>query len=264
MCGIVGVYDPSGNAGAHVVDALLRGQHRGQDGAGASFLTEQGVITHKGHGLVAEVFRNVEIPRSRLAIGHVRYGTQAASLDSTINDRDASPLEIVVNGRTLGAIVHNGDFVGGMQLLEQYNGRRKTGVDTELFVLRFVDSTAGALDQRVKDALLPVKEGAYSLIGLVGDQLFAVRDPLGIRPLVFAAADGVEMFASESYMCNGFQNITDVGPGSLVMVGDNHPRSYQSLFHPSFKSARCAFEFIYFSRPESVGSMLLIVKFVVL
>src|SRR3989344_358695 len=255
MCGIVGIYDPSGNAGVLAIEGGNRLQHRGQDGAGlaVSTLTEQGWVFVKGSGMVNDVFRDRIIPRGKIALVHTRYGTQNASAAKVDNDRDAAPLELSVNGVVRGAYAHNGDLVGAMPILERdYNGRRMTRVDSELFGLRFADSQEEELEDRVRDALLPVYQGAYALVGAFDQQLFAVRDPFGFRPLVYAQGTGGEVIvASESHACsnNGWYDIADVPPG--FFLGFNSGFLTAELF-PSQRRAHCYFEWDYKARPESI------------
>ena len=250
MCGIVGVYDPYGKAGEIAVKAAEELQHRGQDGAGLFLNARDGPRVHKGAGFVHEVFHGMDIPSATIAISHVRYGTQGASDKKGKNQRNAAPLEIIIEGEMRGAIAHNGDLVGAMPLLEAYQERRKTDVDTELFVLRFEDSNEKGLVNRVRDALMPVANGAYSMVGIFGDALFAFRDPLGIRPLMYGKRmNGTCIIASESQALEGCQEIRDIGPGMMLIL-TAAGKSYEQIFATT-RRAHCAFEHIYYSSPAA-------------
>ncbi len=250
MCGIVGVCDPYGKAGEIAVKAAEELQHRGQDGAGIFLQAAEGPRIHKGAGLVHKVFQNFKIPSARLAITHLRYGTQGASDKKDDNQRNASPLEITISNEIRGAMAHNGDFVGAMLLLEAYGGRRKTDVDTELFTLRFEDSKENDLVSRVRDALMPVSKGAYSIVGIFDNSLFAFRDPLGVRPLLYGRKrNGTFMVASESQVLEGCENIKDIDPGMIWIITPSGNR-YEQLFK-SERIAHCAFEHVYYSSPAA-------------
>ncbi len=251
MCGIVGVYDLYGKAGELAIKAAKGIQHRGQDGAGLFLKTKEGFNIHKDAGFVHEVFHNVEIPSADMAISHVRYGTQGASEKRKENQRNAGPLEIRIHNELRGAIGHNGDFVGAMPLLEQYNGRRRTDVDTELFILRFEDSQEKNLTNRIRDALQPIAKGAYSIVGIFDDVLFAFRDPLGVWPLVYGRTEkGTHIIASESQMLKGCQYFRDIEPGMILLIDSTGERKYEQLFE-STRKAHCTFDNNYFSSPAS-------------
>lgn len=248
-CGVVGVAGLPG-AARHVARALLALQHRGQESAGVASVDLDGRLhLHKGMGLVHEALAQVSWPEGSLAIGHVRYSTTGAT---TLEN--AQPIRFHSRFGEL-ALCHNGNFVNGWTVraaLAREGAVFQTTTDTEVVAHLLARSTAKTLLDALREALA-VLYGGYALLLLAQDMVIGVRDPEGIRPLVLGRAGSAFLLMSESCATTGFpaaQALGDVLPGELVVL-----RPDGVLRQPGFISGRgtglCAFEWIYFARPDS-------------
>src|SRR6476646_5691296 len=255
-CGVVAVYaNPEAETLAYL--GLHALQHRGQESAG--IVTSNGLTLnmHKSMGLVADIFTEETLARLRgtLAIGHTRYSTAG---DSAL--LNAQPI-MVQSNKGMMALAHNGNLVNALEIRHRLEGQGsifQTGSDTEVMVHLIALSKEQTLPEAMSDALRRV-EGAFSLVMISPDRIFAARDPRGFRPLAMGRipASGLEkrdtiVFASETCAFDliGAEYERDVKPGELVIVG---PEGITSRFYaPSPFQASCIFEHVYFSRPDSV------------
>ncbi|MBI3896339.1 MAG: amidophosphoribosyltransferase [Acidobacteria bacterium] len=262
-CGIFGVYGhPEAAKLAYL--GLYAQQHRGQESAGIVASNGKKIYPHKGMGQVAEVFTESTLKKLRgwLAIGHTRYSTAG---DTVL--LNAQPLTASFN-KGLVSLAHNGNLTNARQLrkrLEEKGSIFQTTSDTEVVLHLIARSGKKDFQEALADSLLQV-EGAYSLVVLHQDQLYAVRDPHGFRPLVIGmlprpaspaagpepSTDNAFVFASETCAFDliGAQYIGEVHPGEIVRVDANGLRV--SRFAPETPHAFCIFEHVYFSRPDSV------------
>jgi amidophosphoribosyltransferase len=248
-CGIYGVYNCE-HASEIVYIGLYALQHRGQESAG---IVAHDGVTHnlyRGMGLVNEVFDADVLSRlpGAFAIGHNRYSTTGASRSINIQ-----PLLINYKGGQL-AIAHNGNLVnsGGLrQQLEESGSIFQSTMDTEVIVHLIATSRKSTLLERVVDALSKV-EGAYSLLILSGKEMFAIKDPRGWRPLSFARFNSGYIVSSETcgFDIIGAEYMREVEPGEILHFTREGVKSYHPF--PPGKKAHCVFEFIYFSRPDSI------------
>jgi len=248
-CGIVGVYgDPEASNLAYL--ALHSLQHRGQEGAGIVSSDGRTLRSHLGLGLVSELFSKEDISKltGHISIGHVRYSTAG---EKTI--RNVQPFVVRYRDGQV-AIGHNGNLTNARVVrreLEMRGSIFNTSSDTETILHLLATSIQGTFIKRLTDALLRV-EGAYSLVLLTENQLIAVRDPFGFRPLVIGQRDGVTVFASETCALDllGATFVREVDPGEMVVVDENGLRSMFPF--PRVNRKACVFEHIYFARPNSV------------
>ena len=253
-CGVAGVLAPAEDAATLLYFALYALQHRGQEAAGICSRDDGGTLhRHRGAGLVAQVFTDEDIARlpGAAGIGHTRYSTAGGQ-----REENAQPL--LVMHPTLGEIAycHNGNLTNAEQLREALlrDGERFEGnSDTELIGALLRRAVAPSLAEALSE-VLPQLEGAFSLLFLSSDELVAVRDPWGIRPLVLGrlGESGGFIAASESCALDtiGAELLREVEPGEMVVL---RPGSLRSLrWAPKRAEATCVFEFIYFSRPDSV------------
>ena len=250
-CGIFGVSGADG-AAALVALGLHALQHRGQEAAGITSFDGHDFHSHRAMGHVAGNFdeeRVIGRLRGRIACGHVRYATTG---DTTL--RNVQPLyaELATGGF---AVAHNGNISNAMFLRDDLVSRGaifQSTSDTETILhLVATSSYRDPLDKFV-DALRRV-EGAYSLIVMTPQGMIAVRDPLGIRPLVMGRLDGAYIFASETVALDvvGAEFVRSIDPGELVIVEDGKLRSLRPF---GTNAARpCIFEWVYFSRPDSIA-----------
>lgn len=249
FCGVIGIYGhPEASEMAYL--GLYALQHRGQEGAGIVSFDGKTVYRHIGRGLVNDVFsipESIEKLKGRMAVGHNRYST--TGVDQRINVQP-----ILVNSKDGPlALGHNGNLVNSRVLrnmLQEEGAIFQTTTDSEIIVHLISRSREKELISRIKDALSRVR-GAYSLVVLVGDKLFAARDPNGFRPLALGSLKDGYVVASETCAMDliGAEYIRDVNPGELLIVDKKGIRS-ESLDREGTCSY-CIFELIYFSRPDS-------------
>lgn len=248
-CGVVGVFGHPEAANLAYL-GLCALQHRGQEAAGIVSSDGQVLVSHRGLGLVTDIFPEPIIRRLRghAAIGHNRYSTTGGSQHL----KNAQPL-VVEYGRGGLALAHNGNLVNAERLRAELEGRGsifQSTVDTEVIIHLIASSNAETLEDRVVDALHQVR-GAYSLVFLAPDKLIAVRDPHGFRPLVLGRVKGAWVVASETCALDlvDAEYEREIEPGEMVVMTESGLVSY----HPFTKvtGAACIFEHIYFARPDS-------------
>ncbi|HEX6467108.1 MAG TPA: amidophosphoribosyltransferase [Terriglobales bacterium] len=254
-CGVVAIH---GHAEASKLAylGLHALQHRGQESAGIASSDFHTLYNIKAMGLVADIFTEDILERlpGAIAIGHTRYSTTG---DSAL--LNAQPIRVECN-KGMIAVAHNGNLVNARHLrqqLEKNGSIFQTTSDTEVVVHLIAQSKEQTLPDAIADALRRI-EGAFSIVLLTRDRVFAARDPQGFRPLSMALMQGTSgpdravVFASESCAFDliGAKFERDVKPGELVVVS---PEGIHSRFYaPERKQSSCIFEHIYFSRPDSV------------
>lgn len=251
MCAIVGIYG-NDNAARLASLALFSMQHRGQEATGISSSCGGKIYTKKDRGLVSEVFNNeaLEYLQGNMAIGHNRYST--AGGDSIL---DAQP---VFAKYKLGeiSIVHNGNLINKDEVrneLIEKGAIFQTGMDTENLIHLIAKNTKDRLRDRIKEALHKTI-GAYCFIIQSRSKQFVIRDRYGIRPLSLGRLkSGGYIVASETCAFDlvDADFIRDVNPGEMLIFSEDYaePESIQ-LFEPEYRP--CAFEYVYFARPDSV------------
>jgi amidophosphoribosyltransferase len=252
-CGVVAIYGhPQAAREAYL--ALYALQHRGQESAGIATADGQHLANIKGMGLVSEIFTDDVLSKlpGHLAIGHTRYSTTG---DSAL--LNAQPIR-VDSTKGLIAIAHNGNLVnlGNLRAsLERDGAYFQTTSDSEIIVQLIAHSRSGTLVDCIADSLSQV-EGAFSIVMMTRDRIFAARDPRGFRPLSMGRmknADGPDsiVFASESCAFDLLRAefIRDVLPGELVMVSQDGVTSRQ--YATGLPQSSCVFEHVYFARPDS-------------
>jgi len=252
-CGVVAVHGHP-DAARQVFLGLYALQHRGQESAGIASADGQRLANIKGMGLVSEIFTEdvlQKLPGS-MAIGHTRYSTTG---DSAL--LNAQPIR-VDSTKGLIAIAHNGNLVnlGNLRArLERDGAYFQTTCDTEIIVQLIAHSKAGTLVDCIADSLGRV-EGAFSIVMMTRDRIFAARDPRGFRPLSIGRIknpDGADtiVFASETCAFDLLraEYIRDVLPGELVMVTGDGLTSRQ--YASGVAQTSCIFEHVYFARPDS-------------
>ena len=248
-CGIAAVYG-SPDAARLTYLALYALQHRGQESSGIVCSNGRYAHRHVGQGLVVEVFKDPKVfddLSGHLAVGHNRYSTTGAT-----RLRNAQPLQ--VKGRDGPfAISHNGNFTNDdvlRQQLEETGSLFQTTTDTEIVCHLIARAKEKEMADRIVSALRQV-HGAYSLVMLTQDRIFAARDPHGVRPLCLGKKGSTWFVVSETCALDLLraQSVRDVEPGELVEIGEHGIRSHR-IAEPAENRA-CIFEYIYFSRPDS-------------
>ncbi|MBI5502626.1 MAG: amidophosphoribosyltransferase [Deltaproteobacteria bacterium] len=248
-CGVFGVFGHP--EAANMTYLGLHGlQHRGQESAGIAAADGKRIHTHRVLGLVQDNFSAETIaalPGDR-AIGHVRYSTAGGSGLSC-----AQPIT-VRSARGWLSLAHNGNLPDAEDIrlrLEEEGSIFQTTTDSEVIVHLIARSQGESLTDRIIDALSQV-EGAYSLLFLAMDQLVAVRDPYGFRPLCLGRLGNARVVASESTAFDLIEATfeRDVAPGEMVVIDARGVRSFFPF--PPRPRRMCIFEHIYFARPDSV------------
>jgi len=253
-CAVFGVWgDPEASRMTYL--GLYAQQHRGQESAGIVSVVGREQLTHKGMGLVGEVFKEADLLRLRgnSAIGHVRYSTSGESDNLNIQPLHAQ----LFNGPV--ALAHNGNLVNSDKLKEDLksHGAIFQGTsDTESILHLIARHPSNDILTCLKETL-PLLEGAFSLVVLTHDKLVCARDPKGFRPLVIGRrplGDGSFSWVVASETCAfdliGAQLYREVKPGELVSFDENG--EHVTRFAPETKKlSKCVFEHVYFARPDS-------------
>ncbi len=248
-CGVFGVWGYP-QAAELVYMGLYALQHRGQEGAGIAATDGTLIHSYRSLGLVSEVFSDSVLGdlKGRAAIGHNRYSTTGSSVPE-----NTQPLVVRWRGGQV-AIAHNGNLVNAKQLrqeLESTGSIFQTTTDSEVVIHLMARSQDRSLDESVAVALQAVK-GAYSMVLLTAQELVAVRDPRGFRPLSLGMLRNAYVVASETCAFDlvGADFVRDVEPGEMLVIGENGLRS--SFPFEAAPKRQCVFELVYFARPDSV------------
>ncbi|HEY4900003.1 MAG TPA: amidophosphoribosyltransferase [Terriglobales bacterium] len=255
-CGVVAIYGhPEASKLAYL--SLYALQHRGQESAGIASSNGERLQLHKAMGLVSDIFTADALARvpGSLAIGHTRYSTTG---DSAL--LNAQPIRVECSKGQI-ALAHNGNITNAHEIrshLEHQGSIFQTTSDTEVIVHLIARSKEQTLESAMSDSLRRI-EGAFSLVMLTPDRIFAARDPRGFRPLVMGRISGQAshqadtiVFASETCAFDliGATYEREVKPGELVIVG---PEGVHSRFYATQQAlSSCVFEHVYFSRPDSI------------
>ncbi|HLJ28623.1 MAG TPA: amidophosphoribosyltransferase [Candidatus Angelobacter sp.] len=255
-CGVVAIHShPEASKLAYL--GLHQLQHRGQESAGIVSSDGERLHMHKDMGEVVDIFSEDVLSKltGTLAIGHTRYSTAGDS--AWLN---AQPIKVDCN-KGMIALAHNGNLVNALEIrnrLETQGSIFQSTSDTEVIVHLIAQSREQTLPEAICDALCQI-EGAFSLVMISSDRIFAARDPRGFRPLTMGRIAGGAggghdsvVFASESCAFDliGAVYERDVKPGELVVVSLEGISS--RFFGRERKPASCIFEHVYFSRPDSV------------
>jgi len=247
-CGVFGVFGHPEAANLTYL-GLYSLQHRGQESSGIVSSDGRTLFSHKGMGLVADVFREADISRlhGSSAIGHVRYSTAGES-----HIRNAQPF-FVEYARGGLAVAHNGNLVNAARLraeFEAYGSIFQSSMDTEIIVHLIASSKENSLADRVVSALKRVR-GSYSLLFLNEERMIAARDPHGFRPLSLGRLKGAWVVASETCAFDLIEAefVRDIEPGEVLVIDKDGLTSFKPF--PEAPYTPCVFEFIYFARPDS-------------
>ncbi len=252
-CGVAAVFNHP-EAARQIYLSLYALQHRGQESAGIATADGNSLSNIKGMGLVAEIFTEDVLNKlqGEMAIGHTRYSTTG---DSAL--LNAQPIR-VDSTKGLIAIAHNGNLInlGNLRAkLEREGAFFQTTSDSEIIVQLIAHSEETTLVDAIADSLRQV-DGAFSLVMMTRDRIFAARDPRGFRPLSMgriANANGPDTIVFASETC-AFDLLhakyeRDVAPGELIMVSKDGVTSRQ--YSTGVPQSSCIFEHVYFARPDS-------------
>ncbi len=255
-CGVMGVYAPEQtNVAGITYYGLYALQHRGQESCGIVVNDDGLFYSHKDTGLVSEVFSKdvmSRFPKGTMAVGHVRYGTTGGT-----NRINCQPIEVNhMKGKL--ALAHNGNLSNAYKLrseLEMSGAIFHTTSDTETiaYIVTRERLTAPSIETALSRAMYSL-EGAYSIVLMSATKLIAARDKRGFRPLCYGKTeDGIYIVASESCALQAVGAVfeRDILPGEIVVFDKDGIRSYREHCGKAEKTP-CIFEYIYFSRPDSI------------
>ena len=249
-CGVFGVFGQR-DAAALTALGLHALQHRGQEAAGIVSFDGNQFFAERRIGLVGDHFtkpKTIDRLQGAAAIGHVRYSTTGGSVL-----RNVQPLyaDLASGGF---AVCHNGNLTNGLALRDELTAQGaifQSTSDSEVILHLLARSRKSGLINRFVDALHAL-EGAYSLVAMTNKKMIGVRDPLGIRPLVLGELNGAYILASETCALDiiGARFIREIENGEIVVISENKIESLHPF--PKQPARPCIFEYVYFSRPDSI------------
>ncbi len=251
-CGIIGVFAPREDVARMAFFGLFALQHRGQEAAGIAVADGQSMSLYKNVGLVTQVFRphTLDELKGHYAIGHTRYSTTGSPAI-----RNAQPFMIETMNGPL-ALAHNGNLVNSAELRQRLLTEGvglSSSSDTEVMTMMLARSPGKNWTERIR-ACMKDWRGAYSLVIMTRECVYAVRDPWGFRPLsVGLLPNGGYAAASETGALRtlGCEAVRDVNPGEVVTLS-KHALVVTQALKPARPEAKCVFEFVYFARPDHV------------
>ena len=249
-CGVFGVYNHEDSAALTAL-GLHALQHRGQEAAGIVTFDGTKFISERHPGLVSDNFTKMSVINRLVgnsAVGHNRYSTTGATIQ-----RNIQPFFADLWGGGF-AIAHNGNITNALSLRDELI--RKGSIfqstsDTETILQLVARSDADRTLDRLVDALMQIS-GAWALVVLTNKKLIGARDPFGIRPLVLGELDGAKMLASETCALDiiGAKFVREIEPGEIIVITEDGEESIKPF--PNARLRPCIFEYIYFSRPDSM------------
>jgi amidophosphoribosyltransferase len=250
-CGVFGVWAPGEDAANLAYFGLYALQHRGQESAGIAASDGKQMRVYKDMGLVSQVFAESTLNTlvGHIAVGHVRYSTTGGS-----NWANAQPTITGTAGGDM-ALAHNGNLTNSQELarrLAAQNAKLARRMQTDTAILTGL--LAGDMDHTLEQTaltLLPQVRGAFSLVFMDAETLYAARDPHGVRPLALGRLETGWVVASETAALDivGAAFVRDVAPGELVVIDSSGLRSAR-FADPT--PAGCLFEYVYLSRPDTL------------
>jgi amidophosphoribosyltransferase len=254
-CGVFGVWAPGEEVAKLAYFGLYALQHRGQESAGIATSDGEHLLVYKDMGLVSQVFDETALGalKGHLAVGHARYSTTGAS-----TWENAQPTLGPTAGGTV-ALGHNGNLTNTAELVDlvtQRYGARHGGelargntTDTALITALLAGDPDHTLEATALE-VLPQLRGAYSLVFMDENTLYAARDPQGVRPLVLGKLERGWVVASESPALDivGASFVREVEPGELIAIDSDGLRSTRFA---SGERAGCIFEYVYLARPDN-------------
>ena len=255
-CGVVAVYGPDADVAALTYGGLYAVQHRGQESAGITIGDGHKLHTVKDQGLISQVFIGDSLTQTggKLAIGHCRYSTSGSnSVDNVqpaLQDSDLGPI----------AVAHNGNIVNALQLRdldEQADDHTGATSDTAVIARAIAGASGRNIYERVQH-IVPRLLGSFCLVVATPHEVVAARDAMGNRPLCLGTIGNAWVIASETCALDavGANLEREIEPGEVLVIGPDGLRS--TRIQLSQRQALCAFEYIYFTRPDSTvkGSLV--------
>ncbi len=251
-CGVCGVWGAEADAASSIVALGLHAlQHRGQEACGIASVHEARFYTERHMGLVGEAFGGADLSRrmpGSAAVGHTRYSTAGGSFL-----RNIQPMFADLDQGGI-AIAHNGNLTNFKYLHSQLVSEGaifQSTSDSEVILHLIARSRKARIVDRFIDAIGRI-EGGYALVCQTRSKMIGARDPLGIRPLVLGRIGDTWVLASETCALDtvGAEFVRDVENGEVVVIDHNGLRSVKPF--PARPARPCLFEYVYFSRPDSI------------
>ena len=253
-CGVFGIISSSDDVARMTFFGLYALQHRGQESCGIATFDKKDVFLHKDIGLVSQVFdeNNLVKLKGDIAVGHTRYSTTGST-----NYCNAQPI-LGNHGALKFVLAHNGNLVNANSLRDSLVAKGykfEAGTDSEVMVKLIIDELShgknlkSAIEETFKQC-----QGAYSIVIGTNDNLIAVRDPDGVRPLCLGTTKtGKYVISSESCALDiiGAAFVRDIAPGEILIINRDQKLD-SNLSGLSISPHYCIFELIYFSRPDSI------------
>ncbi len=268
-CGVFGVWSPGEDVAKLAYYGLYSLQHRGQESAGIAVSDGSRIVVYKDMGLVAQVFNEsvLNTLRGHVAVGHCRYSTSGSSVwenaQPTFRATPSASLALGHNGNLINTLELAG-LLGGQSAASAGRATSDTDVLTALFAATGIESPANASAANASAAngsghpgveaaalaVLPLVRGAFSLVFMDEQTLYAARDPQGFRPLVLGRLARGWVVASETAALDivGATFVREIEPGELVAIDEAGLRSHTFA---AAKRAGCLFEYVYLARPDT-------------
>ncbi len=249
-CGVFGISD-SKEASTLTALGLHALQHRGQEGCGIVTFDGKNYFSEKRFGLVGDNFNNKKVLEKlpgNFAIGHNRYsttgGTALRNIQPFFADTHAGGIGVAHNGNLTNALTLRKKLVKDGAIFHSTS-------DTEVIIQLIAKSKRLTTTEKIIDAIFQI-QGGYALIMMAKNKLIGVRDPLGIRPLVVGKLKNSYVLASETCALDiiGAKFLRELENGEVVVIENNNLKSIKPF--PQNKPRPCIFEYIYFSRPDSI------------
>jgi amidophosphoribosyltransferase len=256
-CGVFGMYAPDEDVSRLTYFALHALQHRGQESAGIAVGDGNSVTVYKDLGLVTQVFKDADLSAltGRVAVGHTRYSTSGGKNKAAW---DSAQPHLSAIGETIVALAHNGTLVNWNRLRAELLKRDlsfRSNSDSEVVakLIGFFTKETKHMREGIRRTMQLI-EGAYAVVLITDEALYAFRDPNGIRPLSLGKLPEGRGWVVASETCAfdiiGATFERDIEPGEIIRVNDEGVVSEQAL--PARDLAKCIFEHVYFARPDSV------------
>lgn len=252
-CGVFGVYAPGEEVGRLIYFGLHALQHRGQESAGIAVADGHTMTLRKELGLVPQVFKESDLAtlEGHVGVGHTRYSTTGSSTSW----ENAQPMLSSIGPNTI-ALAHNGNLVNTVELRDQMRGegiRFRSTTDSEVMATLVDHFTQrhNSIRGGIRETMRLI-HGAYAVVMMTEEALYAFRDPNGVRPLVLGTyGERGWVVASETCALDivGAEFVRDIAPGELIKVSADGVESEQAV-EPG-RPSLCMFEFVYFARPDS-------------
>jgi len=249
-CGVFGIFQNT-DAAALTALGLHALQHRGQEAAGIVAFDGNRYHSERRMGLVGDHFTKravIERLKGEVAIGHVRYSTTGETIMRNVQplfaDLDAGGFALCHNGNLTNALTLRKELIKEGAIFQSTS-------DTEVILHLVARSTKQHFTEKFIEALLQI-EGGYALVGLTNKKLVGARDPLGIRPLVLGRLGDGYVLASETCALDiiDAEFVREVENGEVVVITKDGIESHRPF--PKRQPRPCIFEYIYFSRPDSI------------